>query len=190
MLGRRPKSIQQDSKELILQAAVTAFAELGFYGTSIRSIAERSGCKQPTIYHFFGNKENLFWVSLRVTHLVFKRKLLQQLPNARTLQEELIALVKGILKIHKKNSQGTNLLFKLIYTSPPNIQKKYTELYAKDFEKIIERIFLRYEEHNTLKRSLFTHSLYSMILELSTVGFYQLQGHSVEEFIEHILLDS
>ncbi|MEM7181383.1 MAG: TetR/AcrR family transcriptional regulator [Spirochaetota bacterium] len=188
MLGRRPKSIQKNSKELILGAAVTAFAKLGFYGTSIRSIAKTSGCKQPTIYHFFGNKENLFWVSLRVTHLTFKRRMLQQLQNKSSLQEELVAIVNGILQIHEKEPQGINLLFKLIYTSPPDIQKKYAEQYAKDFEQIIERTFLRYQEKNGLKRSLFTHSLYSLVLQLSTVGSYQLQGHSVEEFIEYIVL--
>jgi len=47
------------TREAILEAAEELFAERGFAGTSVRDIVRVSNSSPPSLYHFFGSKENL-----------------------------------------------------------------------------------------------------------------------------------
>ena len=52
--GRRPGS--PDTRQAILDAARTTFAELGFAGASIRRIASAAGVDAALVHHYFGSK--------------------------------------------------------------------------------------------------------------------------------------
>src|SRR5262249_38857665 len=56
--GRRPGN--QDTREAILAAARDAFAERGFDGASIRTIATSAGVDPALVHHYFGTKDELF----------------------------------------------------------------------------------------------------------------------------------
>jgi len=56
--GRRRGS--PDTREAILAAARAAFAERGYDGASIRSIAAGAGVDPALVHHYFGAKEQLF----------------------------------------------------------------------------------------------------------------------------------
>jgi AcrR family transcriptional regulator len=56
--GRRPG--RQDTREAILSAARSAFAEKGFDGASIRQIAGAAGVDPALVHHYFGTKDQLF----------------------------------------------------------------------------------------------------------------------------------
>ncbi|GAA0912595.1 TetR/AcrR family transcriptional regulator [Virgisporangium aurantiacum] len=56
--GRRPG--RQDTREAILSAARSAFAENGFDGASIRQIAGAAGVDPALVHHYFGTKDQLF----------------------------------------------------------------------------------------------------------------------------------
>lgn len=47
------------TKKAIVTSAAHAFAERGFYGASLRSIATRAGVDHSTLLHHFGNKTTL-----------------------------------------------------------------------------------------------------------------------------------
>ncbi|SCG37395.1 TetR family transcriptional regulator [Micromonospora halophytica] len=56
--GRRPGN--PDTRDAILAAARTAFAERGFDATSIRVIAAAAGVDPALVHHYFGSKDQLF----------------------------------------------------------------------------------------------------------------------------------
>ncbi len=56
--GRRPG--RQDTREAILAAARTAFADKGFDGASIRHIAGAAGVDPALVHHYFKTKDQLF----------------------------------------------------------------------------------------------------------------------------------
>ncbi|MEV6932186.1 TetR family transcriptional regulator [Dactylosporangium sp. NPDC051485] len=60
--GRRPGN--QDTREAILAAARTAFAERGFDGASIRQIATSAGVDPALVHHYFGPKDQLFLATM------------------------------------------------------------------------------------------------------------------------------
>lgn len=43
----------------ILQAALDAIVEVGYHGTTIRKIAERSGLSVPGVYHYYPSKHSI-----------------------------------------------------------------------------------------------------------------------------------
>jgi TetR/AcrR family transcriptional regulator len=49
-----------DARDLILEAALAAFAEHGFHGANMRDIAGRAGVSQGLVHHHFGSKEALW----------------------------------------------------------------------------------------------------------------------------------
>lgn len=60
--GRRPG--HNATREDILAAARTQFAELGYDATTIRGIAAEAGVNPALIHHFFGAKEKVFVAAL------------------------------------------------------------------------------------------------------------------------------
>jgi len=62
--GRRPGA--SDTRERILSAARSAFAEAGLDRTTMRGIARAAGVDPALVYHYFRSKEHLFAASLEL----------------------------------------------------------------------------------------------------------------------------
>ncbi|MET8090944.1 TetR family transcriptional regulator [Micromonospora sp. NPDC005220] len=60
--GRRPG--KPDTREAILDAARTAFAERGFDAASIRAIAGTAEVDPALVHHYFGSKDQLFLAAM------------------------------------------------------------------------------------------------------------------------------
>ncbi|MGB5510321.1 MAG: TetR/AcrR family transcriptional regulator [Woeseiaceae bacterium] len=61
--GQRTRKLQQRSivtQNKLLDAAIAAFSENGFKGTSTRDIADRAGVHHPLISYHFSNKDRLW----------------------------------------------------------------------------------------------------------------------------------
>lgn len=60
----RPRAAQRpdsglSARDELLGAAAELFTTLGYAATTTRSVAERAGMRQATMYHYFGGKEDL-----------------------------------------------------------------------------------------------------------------------------------
>ncbi|RJL22540.1 TetR family transcriptional regulator [Bailinhaonella thermotolerans] len=62
-LGRRPG--QSETREQILAAARTLFAEKGYEGATVRGIAREAGVDPALVHHYFDTKERLFIATMR-----------------------------------------------------------------------------------------------------------------------------
>lgn len=57
---RRPASAEPaDRRRHVLEAALSLMAEQGYAGASLRKLADKVGMRQPSLYHYFRNKEQL-----------------------------------------------------------------------------------------------------------------------------------
>jgi AcrR family transcriptional regulator len=73
ILEKPPRKQQQRSirtKQKLLDAALEAFSENGFQGTSTRNIAERAGVHHPLITYHFKNKEELWRAAADMSALI------------------------------------------------------------------------------------------------------------------------
>ena len=62
--GRRPGD--SGSREAILAAARSSFAEHGYEGTTIRGLARAAGVDPALVMHFFGSKDGLFAAAMEL----------------------------------------------------------------------------------------------------------------------------
>lgn len=68
-------------KEKIAYHARRLFDIHGFHGTALRDICKLAGCKMPTIYYYYENKEKLFDEVVRVAFEELVARLWTQLPK-------------------------------------------------------------------------------------------------------------
>ncbi len=64
MATTAPQRSTDGNRVSLLKAAADAFADSGFEGASLRSIAEAAGVSYQLISHYFGNKEDLWRATL------------------------------------------------------------------------------------------------------------------------------
>lgn len=62
---RRRTRIQQEKRELILEAALEVFSANGFRGSTIDQIAEAAGMSKPNLLYYFRRKEEIHETLLR-----------------------------------------------------------------------------------------------------------------------------
>ena len=56
----RRTRIQQEKRELILEAALEVFSTNGFRGSTIDQIAEAAGMSKPNLLYYFRTKEAIY----------------------------------------------------------------------------------------------------------------------------------
>jgi TetR/AcrR family transcriptional regulator len=76
----RPRDPEQ-SQERILAAALREFAAKGLAGARVDQIARRARINKRMLYHYFGNKRDLF-------HAVMRRKITERQETTKTFSDE------------------------------------------------------------------------------------------------------
>ena len=99
--GKRPRRKQQQrsvvTQHKLLDAAIEAFAENGFKGTSTRDIAERAGVHHPLITYHFKNKDQLWRAAADKVFEEFKKSLSESLAdtNHECPKERMASLIRA-----------------------------------------------------------------------------------------------
>lgn len=93
---------KDETKQMILSAAKKEFAEKGFSGARMSSIAESSGANQALIHYYFESKENLYITILDQLFSVEDRNSISiEKPQwDLTVPQKLCALLYYIVHIH------------------------------------------------------------------------------------------
>jgi len=81
--GRKQQQRSIVTQQKLLDAAIEAFSENGFKGTSTRDIAERAGVHHPLITYHFKNKDQLWRAAADRIFRDFRRSLAASLENHR-----------------------------------------------------------------------------------------------------------
>lgn len=110
---------EQESRQKILDAAFAEFAEKGFRGATIKSIAQRAELQSPSlIYWYFPTKEALFQATIESIS-PFKEVILDPAPLLERPPDEVLTLL------------GTNYLH---FMSQPDMQR-LIRLFLSEFGK-------------------------------------------------------
>jgi len=81
-----------NSKEVILNAAILLFSQKGYEGVGVQEICEHAGITKPTLYYFFKSKQGL----LQAIADSKGAELLQKVSDAAVYEHDFI---KGLTKI-------------------------------------------------------------------------------------------
>jgi AcrR family transcriptional regulator len=99
--ARKPERKQQQrsvvTQQKLLDAAIEAFSENGFKGTSTRDIAERAGVHHPLITYHFKNKDTLWRAAADRVFKDFTRSLAGSLEKHRSEcpKERMASLIRA-----------------------------------------------------------------------------------------------
>lgn len=80
--------MKEDKKEIILETAERLFSELGFNGTSTRTIAAEAGVNMAMLNYYFGSKEGLY-------KTIFERRF-------NGFHQELVGLAEQDISVSEK----------------------------------------------------------------------------------------
>lgn len=91
------------TQQKLLDAAVEAFSENGFKGTSTRDIAERAGVHHPLITYHFKNKDQLWRAAANYIFIAFTRSLAKSLDDNKgmTPKERMAEMIYAYVRYAK-----------------------------------------------------------------------------------------
>ena len=93
--ARKKTGAAAEKRERILQAAISVFAEKGFYDTRVSEIAKAAGVADGTIYLYFENKDDVL-VSIFEDRIEQLLQILQKIATSERPIEEKIRKMVGI----------------------------------------------------------------------------------------------
>lgn len=90
-MATQPNHFPTSTREKIIQQATGLFAERGYFGVSMQTLAKESGVTKPALYYHFKSKEKLF---LTVLEAVFGRLLTEISAAAKKSRNPAEALIR------------------------------------------------------------------------------------------------
>jgi len=137
------------TQQKLLDAAIEAFSENGFKGTSTRDIADRAGVHHPLITYHFKNKDQLWRAA-----------------TDRIFREFNISLVKAMAEIPAVDPRATAEAFIRTYVRYSRSQPALHKIILQEASNHSERLDWLIEHH---LRPLF-EEVHKALLELQRIG--------------------
>lgn len=100
-------------REEILRAALRAFREKGYHGTSLGDIAGRLGLRKTAIYHYFADKEVLLYECHRRSLSELERAMAEARAEFDRPREQLGHLIREHVRIMVETLEGSTLGFEV-----------------------------------------------------------------------------
>jgi AcrR family transcriptional regulator len=110
----------------ILDAALQAFYEHGYHGTTTRDLARRSGFSVPGVYHYYPSKQDILFDLMTVIIdelLVRSRQALATAPPEPRAQFD--ALVESLLRFHMYRRTGAMVSTAELRSLEPEYRERY-----------------------------------------------------------------
>ena len=130
------RSIQTQDK--LLDAALDAFSENGFKGTSTRDIASRAGVHHPLITYHFKNKETLWRAAMNRVFLKFGAALVQSIKDAegQSPRQRMASMIRAYVHYAAANPA----LHKLMLQESGRASKRLDWLIEKHLQPLSDAI--------------------------------------------------
>lgn len=94
----------------LVGAAVDAFADKGFHGTTTRDIASRAGLSPAGVYVHFASKEDLLFHLSRNGHGTAKRLLVEASASADAPAAALVAMISTFARWHAEHFREARIV--------------------------------------------------------------------------------
>lgn len=110
----------------VLGAALEAFAEKGYHGTTTRQLAERSGLSVPGIYHHYKSKQDILFDLMMVIIDELIERTGQALASADDdPRSQFDALVESLLRFHMYRQKGAVVSTSELRSLEPDNRARY-----------------------------------------------------------------
>lgn len=106
---------QNETRERLLDAALTLFASKGFAATSVREIIEATEVTRPVLYYYFKSKQDLFEQVVRWKHDDAYRELEQSISKRDGTADRLRAIIRGTFAFCVADPRVPQLMFQTAF---------------------------------------------------------------------------
>jgi AcrR family transcriptional regulator len=121
MSRAEPTQRNGSTREVLLETAERLFAERGFAATSVRDIVGAADTSAPSLYHFFGSKENLLVELINDRHTRYCDDIEADLALAKTPFEVCQRFVKFVLTNMTKKPTTAKFLLGIMFGPRLNV---------------------------------------------------------------------
>jgi len=180
---------KMNSKETLLECALTLFSEKGYESAGINEIVQAAGVTKPTLYYFFQSKEGIFQEILKKYYEQFNTILANEsvyFPNAESYENDvlptLLRIANAYFTFAGENEKFYMMVLSLAF-APPTAQ---TTILIKPYNiaqyKIITQCFERIAEvHANIKGKERLFACHFVAMLNANIGFWH---HGFEEIDE------
>ena len=105
----RPQNRPLLPPDRLLAAATSAFAELGFHGTTTRDIAAATGLSPAALYVHFPSKQELLFRIMRDAHATLLVEMREAASGTTNATSRFAALVKAHVRFHAQHAMAARV---------------------------------------------------------------------------------
>lgn len=178
----RPRADNYDERRLeILDGAASMFAERGFDGTSIATIAQKCGVSKALLYHYYESKEALLYDILHSHCNLLVETAEGAIEKSAQPKEQLDQFIKDLMHLYMDSRDKHIVLLNNLHCLPADQQTEIKKLERRVIE-IVKNLLseLKPELSDPIKSSL---AMYLMGAINWTYTWFKPQGAvSSDEF--------
>ena len=134
-------SLENNSRERLLETATELFAEKGYAATSVREIVKRAGVSKPVLYYYFKSKEGLFYAILDWAAEVQQGILNEIFEAPGTVQERFIFLYRRVQEGIREYQSLYIMIHGLIFGPPQGVPEYDFAGYQRHMLDAVKRIY-------------------------------------------------
>jgi AcrR family transcriptional regulator len=126
---RKPQERTAVTRDLLLRAAETVFARVGYEKAQVEEIAEAAGFSKGALYAHFKSKEELFLALYKAKTASYRTKLRHVLDSTPTREGKIAAFRAFYLDLSKEKSWALIVLeVKLFITRYPEVKERLRQI--------------------------------------------------------------
>ncbi|MBL7252992.1 TetR/AcrR family transcriptional regulator [Paractinoplanes lichenicola] len=126
----------------ILEAALQAFYEHGYHGTTTRDLARRSGLSVPGVYHYYPSKQDILFDLMNVIIDELLTRSRQALAAASAdPRSQFDALVESLLRFHMYRRTGATVSTAELRSLEPENRERYVAK-RDEQQRMLDRVIL------------------------------------------------
>ena len=124
------KKNPEDKKQRIINAAIKLISEKGYHGASTTLIAKEAGVSQGIIFHYFGNKEGMFFSLLKDKSKMFREEFEKSVGGEKNALKKIEIAALSYARLVQKEEKFYGIVIKQIRGSglDPNKITKYVTM--------------------------------------------------------------
>lgn len=140
-----------DKKEIILTIAMKKFARYGIRKTTIDEIAQEAHISKGLIYHYFSNKEDIFYAVLDREVQIIEKLIHEELEKTQTPRDKLKVFIETSIKRLTDNFNLKDLLNNIHQIGVPEVLNRIQE-YVKREITLIKNILIEGMDKGDFKK--------------------------------------
>ncbi|CAI8865966.1 Transcriptional regulator [Brevibacillus sp. IT-7CA2] len=174
---------KQETRQLLIDAAIETFAQLGFHGASVDKIADHAGFTKGAVYAHFQSKEDLFLAILESQMQLHVSNIHHVIDRQPSLSHFIEAMDAYFMSVQQQNRTWNmlNLEFLLYAMREESVRKRWSNMIIESVQHLSKAIqtLMPKESDSTLSADEMAWTI--LALENGMSIFYYISGDQVPQ---------